>query len=90
MQCGRRTVDITSEAKVHAIGNGGIPKVRNLCDTSGKAVRIIAGSRVVTLRAGEEIVVGDDLATVESEIKVNNLGRRKVNRCKTRKIFVLM
>lgn len=80
----RITLLLSSSGNI--IGNvhrGDIVKVRNLCDSFGNAVKLVIGGTTLTVRIGEEVVVGFDRHNLDTELKQDNFGRRKITKCTT-------
>ncbi|MBY0550463.1 MAG: hypothetical protein K2W95_24505 [Candidatus Obscuribacterales bacterium] len=77
---GEHTVDAAPGSIVHVTREGDVLKVRNLCDAVGKTVRVLVAGKSMPVNVGEEVVIGFSDGAVNSAIKGDNIGRRKVSR----------
>lgn len=73
-------VDVGSGAIVHVTKNGDIVKVRNLCDSSGRSVSVVIGGQRLSVGIGEELLTCFDSQLIDTALKQDGLGRRKVTK----------
>ncbi len=57
-----------------------IVKVRCLYDNSAHSVKLYAGSKLMTLSSGEEFIIGAPDESINTALKSDPLGRRKIQR----------
>jgi hypothetical protein len=85
VRSGNHSIYIAEGALVLINSKGTVLRVRNLFEGRAHSVRTLIDGEYVDIAAGQELVVGQDQASVVAAVNDDNLGRRNVRQMQTRR-----